>query len=1048
MKKNYKVSIVTITYNHEKFIRQALDSFLAQKINFPIEIIVADDCSKDKTPQIIEEYANKYPEIVRPIIRKENIGAIANSIESLNEASGDYIALCEGDDYWTDTSKLQRQVDFLDKHQDYELCFHTTSVVFENNEKKSSVWPHLDNKSELSVRELVKENFIPTNSVVFRKQNYENLPHNVMPLDWYLHLYNAQFGKIGFINRTMSVYRRHKDGLWWQSDFDKDELLKKHGVGNVAMYVELLKLYGNDPELKSIITASLSKMATELAGTEERHKTGLLKEVIEKYPEVPKTLMINSYHMQQKHTEELADQKVEIDKLNQEILDLRSNIFELRNELHGLKNSRLLGKIIKARNIAGEARKEIPHFPRKVLHKTRVVVAPAIPAPARKAVKHAYRKGRGLVGSKQTSPKTIETVTNKLWDKKAPLVSVVIAYYNAAKTIDETLSSLKKQTFQHFEVIIVNDGSTDNKSIEKLASLDTGDLEVNVISQHNQGPAIARNNGIAKARGKYIISLDADDLVEPTYIEKSTLLLETNPDASVTTTHKYMFGVVNEEYKNHEYNPKELYSNNMVICAAEFRKEAWSKTGGYKPSIGYEDWEFWLNLAEHGFWGRLIPEKLFKYRTSLQSRYVEDQDIHWSNIKNIRALHPEYKKTVKTLEGDRLVKHVVSPRTAFINVDNPEYYLPETNERKNVLITTPWMTFGGAETLIYNYCREIKDKFNITFITGLKSEHEWEYKFKEITPHIYHMPNLFEDPALYLEFISNYIATRAIDTLHVIHNGFMFDMLPELRKRYPDLEIIVTMFNDHVEYFEQSLGFKDYVDTFASDNARVANHYKKELGNGSEVVVIPNGIDCYHEFNPKLFDRETQRESLDIGEQDTAIFFVGRLSEEKNPDVFVEAAKDLLEKSGQDNLKFFVIGDGPMRSAIEVAIKKLNSTNIKYLGYQSEVARYLSAADIFVLPSSTEGFPLSILEAMAMQVVVIASDVGAVAEVISSGTDGFVVTPGSANEIAQTIGNLVGKRDLMQKVKTAGRKSVENKYSNLVLGKNYEHLYSDVVKLQ
>jgi glycosyltransferase involved in cell wall biosynthesis len=351
------------------------------------------------------------------------------------------------------------------------------------------------------------------------------------------------------------------------------------------------------------------------------------------------------------------------------------------------------------------------------------------------------------------------------------------------------------------------------------------------------------------------------------------------------------------------------------------------------------------------------------------------------------------------------------------------------------------MTFGGAETLIYNYCREIKDDFNITFVTGLQSNHEWEYKFKEITPYIYHLPNLFEDESLYIEFISNYVQTRNIDILHIIHNGFTFKMLPELRKRHTKLKIVVTMFNDRVEYFEQSIEVQEYIDAFTTDNQAVAKHYAKELGAGKSITVIPNGINCYEEFNPILFDRVAERKALGLKDEDLAIFFVGRLSVEKNPDVFIGAAEQILVTQNTKNVKFFVVGDGPMRPNVERLLKDIDNDAITYLGYQSEVAKFLSAADVFVLPSSIEGFPLSILEAMAMRVVVVASDVGAIPDVIKSGDDGFVVTPGSAPEIAEALSKLKANPKLLESMKDKSREKVEKNYSNRQLGKNYKQAY-------
>lgn len=551
------------------------------------------------------------------------------------------------------------------------------------------------------------------------------------------------------------------------------------------------------------------------------------------------------------------------------------------------------------------------------------------------------------------------------------------------------------------------------------------------------------------ARGRYVICLDSDDLIAPTFIEKSIITLDTNPNIDIVTSNVEVFGVVSGTTIKSPYDPEHLFSDNMVITAAAFRKSAWENSGGYKSDIGYEDWEFWITLAENGHWGKLLPEPLFEYRTATQSRYIEDKGEHWNNIQLIRSFHPKYKRTVRKLLASRKYrKEIVEPSSAFVNLNNEADYLIVTSKSiPKVLITIPWMTFGGAETLIYNFCSEIKGSVDLSFITGLESANEWEYKFRELTPKIYHLANLFEDKTLWIDFISNYISTRQIDILHVIHNGFTFEMLPELKKRHPGLKVIVTMFNDRVEYFEQSVGYQSYIDVFTSDNSKVENHYKKLLTSGN-TISIPNGIDVVKKFNPALFNPEAVRGSLGIEQGDIACFFIGRLSPEKNPDVFVDVAKKLLKNNSEySNLKFFVIGDGPMNKQIVKRIDEIKSKNITYIGYKAEVAQYLSAADIFILPSSIEGFPLSLLEAMSMGVVSIASMVGAVSEVIQEGETGFVINPpGSIDHIVSVIKSLHNDTRKIDEIGKKARSVAQDKYSSTILGDKYLKLYRSVKK--
>ncbi len=752
------------------------------------------------------------------------------------------------------------------------------------------------------------------------------------------------------------------------------------------------------------------------------------------------------------HTKDIKSQN------DLEVLDLKGQLFNSRQEVQSLRNSRVIGKIIKARESVGEIKPKTKQFPRKAVIKTKHLfsgvapdaVKPAIRSvvlrPARKVLR-AYDKSRSKNSNMHQNG--VEYIPNNNWNKKTPLVSIVVPYFNRADTIDETIQSVFAQTFSDHELILVDDGSTDQESVKKLEQLRIDYPTIIILEQKNQGVAAARNNGISKARGKYIVCLDSDDIIDPTYVEKCLIVLELNQDIGLTTTYRKDFGVITDEFRGAPYEPIELFKNNMVTTAAMFRKKAWEVSGGYKSDIGYEDWEFWLTLAEHGFWGKLLPEFLFSYRVAMSSRFMEDKEAHWNNIKIIQNMHKQYAKKIKQIASQRRVSKLITTKeTLFQNLSNKVDYHKQDNKKPRVLVTIPWMTFGGAETLIYNYCQEIKSGFNITFMTGLESKHEWEYKFKEITPNVYHLANLFEDKQYYLEFILNYIKTRDIQILHIIHNGFTFEMLSEIKKHFPDLKVIVTMFNDRVDYFLDSTNYSDYINVYTSDNSRVTKHYQEILGNSVSTRVIPNGIDCYSTFRADLFDRTKERDTLGLSENDIAVFFVGRLSEEKNPDVFVEVAKKINLMIGKKPIKFYMIGDGDMRNQIEEMISKSKAKNVRYLGYFNnlEVARLMSAADIFMLPSSIEGFPLSILEAMAMRLAVVASDVGAVAEVLNDGVDGFVVKPGNIEEITKTIIKLESDRDLLRKVKVGARNKVEDNYSNTILGRNYTDLYNGVIK--
>jgi glycosyltransferase involved in cell wall biosynthesis len=349
MKKNVpKVSIVTITYNHEKYIREALDSFMMQKTDFDFEVIIADDASQDGTSKIIEEFQRRYPLIIKPILRKQNIGAQSNSIDALQSATGKYIALCEGDDYWTDSYKLQTQVDFLDTHPKYVGCFHVAQVVYEDILDKTEIYPDVTDEAWYTTEELLKINYIPTNTVMYRRQDYSDLPVNVMPLDWYIHLYHAHFGDIKFINKTMSVYRKHAAGLWWEYDRNRDKIWQRYGLSYMAFYNALLPLYDNNKGLQEIINESIITMLSRLIKIDKKYDSRLLDEALREFPENAEPFIAAQCHHLEENRQIIESAKVQLlnmgeekEKLVREVDGLHHQIHKLGQELIDIRQSRM-----------------------------------------------------------------------------------------------------------------------------------------------------------------------------------------------------------------------------------------------------------------------------------------------------------------------------------------------------------------------------------------------------------------------------------------------------------------------------------------------------------------------------------------------------------------------------------------------------------------------------------------------------------------------------------------------------------------------------------
>lgn len=205
------VSISVITYNQEQYIIETLDSIVSQKANFAFEIVVGDDCSTDKTREICLRYKNKYPDLIRLRLPERNLGSITNWTENIKACQGKYIALCEGDDYWTDPYKLQKQVDFLENNADHAMVGHAAQTL------RDGVFEDcvLDCTSLTTEDILLQDWGLMTASLMFRKDAF------IIP-DWYYKIKNGDFGlqllvslngKIGYLKDIMCVYRLHAGGI-------------------------------------------------------------------------------------------------------------------------------------------------------------------------------------------------------------------------------------------------------------------------------------------------------------------------------------------------------------------------------------------------------------------------------------------------------------------------------------------------------------------------------------------------------------------------------------------------------------------------------------------------------------------------------------------------------------------------------------------------------------------------------------------------------------------------------------------------------------------
>ncbi len=249
------VSISCITYNHEKFIRDAIEGFINQKTTFPVEILIHDDASTDGTTDIIKEYERKYPKLIKPIYQSENQFSKGKSVGSNNRtrAIGSYIALCEGDDYWTDPLKLQKQTYFLENNKNYSMVCTNYSIVDENKHFINlEAWKGDKTKSCINQEDILGKYTPQTLTVLLRnsclkKIDTEFSNYNFPNGDVALFSAITAFGPCYFINEITGCYRENKEGIWTQKNTHQKLVMR------YRTFKSLLLFFSKEKELREII---------------------------------------------------------------------------------------------------------------------------------------------------------------------------------------------------------------------------------------------------------------------------------------------------------------------------------------------------------------------------------------------------------------------------------------------------------------------------------------------------------------------------------------------------------------------------------------------------------------------------------------------------------------------------------------------------------------------------------------------------------------------------------------------------------------------------
>lgn len=267
------VSVLMLTYNHAPYIAQAIESVLAQQTDYPFELIICDDASTDGARDVAARYAEQ-DDRVRLSFQPVNTRFGKNFVDGCEKIRGKYVAFCEGDDYWTDPAKLQKQVSFLEAHPDFSVCAHKVQMLREDATDEKEVFIYKDcSADELRIRngefyadEAIANYYFQTGSLVLRWRFGKGLPHwfrQRMMFDHFMLMLHAVEGKIKYFDEVMSVWRRHGSGFTWLQTQDKGLFFQKEGTDWIEMYTYMDNFFSNrfTLQIRERINLALRSMA-------------------------------------------------------------------------------------------------------------------------------------------------------------------------------------------------------------------------------------------------------------------------------------------------------------------------------------------------------------------------------------------------------------------------------------------------------------------------------------------------------------------------------------------------------------------------------------------------------------------------------------------------------------------------------------------------------------------------------------------------------------------------------------------------------------------
>lgn len=656
-------------------------------------------------------------------------------------------------------------------------------------------------------------------------------------------------------------------------------------------------------------------------------------------------------------------------------------------------------------------------------------------------------------GKSLEKPRKYETM-NK------PVVSVIMPFYNDKDYIEQSVNCILNQTFPLFELLIVDDGSTDKESLDLLSQIEKIDNRIKVLHKQNEGLAATRDYGAnhSSSDSKYLMFLDSDDIIDKTFIECAYWTLETNKEASWAYSDVIGFGEI-EYLWNKWFDSEKMKKVNDLVESALIRKEAFFEVKGYelREKAVNEDWNFWLKLIAKGKFPVHMNYYGMWYRRKAQGELAKSIANKTRSLEIINNTAKTIKKPVKAIQYPKQDYNWDGIVENINGMILPQY---EKDDKINILMIIPWMITGGADKFNLDLVKGLdKNKFNITIVLTEPNKNVLRQEFEKYAT-VYDLTT-FLDKKYWISFI-NYIIKK--DNTNLIFNTnskFGYVALPYLKAKNPTIPIIDYIHME--EWYNRNGGYSRDSSAVASviDKTLLCNknsekvlkeHFKREE---KELETVYIGVD-EQEFDPETVNKEQVLKKYNISnDRKYIISYICRVTEQKRPYLFLKIIEKL--KETRQDFRVIVAGEGNLLNSLKSKSKKKKLNDyIIFLGNVKETKDIYKISDVTLNCSVKEGLALTSYESLAMGVPVVSSDVGGQKELINNEVGEIVPCMQketeifdfqyTEEEIMQYVNSINKILDNIDYYKSNSRKRILNGFTINQMIEKISKIFEDTVK--